>query len=131
MAIPGAGGSFNVNLCTIEVEVADFEGNGRDDILVMSNPPGYPNNDRILLGLSEGNGFFGGATIYTPNGRPYDTAVADFNGDGRSDFVRNFYNINSFSQPSQSRGAEFTQRVKSQAVSASVSAALLCVSAVR
>ncbi|MBV9958187.1 MAG: VCBS repeat-containing protein [Acidobacteria bacterium] len=79
--------TYNVNLCTREVEVADFDSNGRDDVLVRSTPFDQPDNARILLGLSEGNGMFGAATLYVPNGRAYDLAVGDFNGDGKPDVV--------------------------------------------
>jgi hypothetical protein len=86
--------TYNVNLCTSEVEVADFDSNGKDDVLVRSSPIANPQNARILLGLSEGNGFFGGATLYVPNGRPDSLAVGDFNGDGKKDVVAKLVNSN-------------------------------------
>ncbi|HEY0545083.1 MAG TPA: VCBS repeat-containing protein [Pyrinomonadaceae bacterium] len=84
------------NLCPGEIEVADFNTDGRDDVLVRSTPSGNLANSRILLGLSQGNGRFT-RTLYVPNGSPADLAVADFNGDGKQDviaFTSNFDGTN-------------------------------------
>jgi hypothetical protein len=63
--------------------VGDFNGDGRDDILVMANTSGS-----AVVYLSNANGFSAGVlwTAHATNGGRW--VVGDFNGDGRDDILR-------------------------------------------
>lgn len=83
--------TYSTTLCGYEIDVADFNVDGKDDILVASTPS-YPPPQTFLLGLSEGNGFFGAATVYVPSGTKLsDVAPGDFNGDGKPDVAISLY----------------------------------------
>jgi|GEM_PF-1556707 len=68
---------------TYHVTVADFDGNNLDDIAAVN----YDGND-VLIFLSTGAGSFAAPVRYaTDRSNPTGIAVADFNGDFKSDLV--------------------------------------------
>lgn len=73
---------------------ADFEGNGRDDLVVM-RPPGqtqardYIFDGYVAMMLSLGGGAFGEPRFLGSNFVPFSLFVGDFDGDGHPDIVVN------------------------------------------
>jgi Ca2+-binding RTX toxin-like protein len=70
------------------VAVADFNGDGKPDVVVTS---GYQNEptDLINVLLGNGDGTFSQASSYTVANAPGSLIVADLNGDGKPDIVAN------------------------------------------
>jgi len=84
----GGGGTFAaavifaVGARPQSVTIADFNGDGRLDLAVVSNED---NNVSILLG--NGSGAFAAAGNFATGNSPQSVAVGDFNGDGRADLA--------------------------------------------
>src|SRR5262249_49423399 len=66
------------------VAVADVNGDGRPD-LVVANANSFGSTVSVLLG--KGDGSFQGRNIFAAGSSPSSAAVADVNGDGRSDLI--------------------------------------------
>jgi hypothetical protein len=66
------------------VAVADFNGDGKLDLVTANNGPG-PNNVSLLLG--NGDGSFGVASNFSAGGGALSLTVSDVNGDGRPDVI--------------------------------------------
>ena len=66
----------------VEVEVADFNGDARQDLTVSDH---YFND--VLIFLGRGNGTFGEGRRFDVGIRPTNIAVGDFNEDGRKDLA--------------------------------------------
>lgn len=81
-------------ICNRSISVADFNNDGKTDVVFGSD-----SDTKILLGLSDGAGTFGGATFYDVSGVPGDRAIADFNGDGKLDVVVWTYTPITFGDP--------------------------------
>jgi hypothetical protein len=69
------------------VAVADFDGDGRLDLVVVNQGtyPGFEGTVSILLG--KGDGTFRAADNYAVGSHPYSVAVVDLNGDGKPDLA--------------------------------------------
>ena len=74
--------SFGTGNAPYSVAVADFNGDGKSD-LVTADQDG--NTASVLLG--NGNGTFQAKQSFGTGSTPYSVAVADFNGDGVKDLV--------------------------------------------
>ena len=74
--------SANTSANPYAVVVADFNGDGRSD-LVLAN---FGSNEIAVL-LGNGNGTFKAAVNYPVGKTPLGVAVSDFNGDGKADLV--------------------------------------------
>lgn len=79
-----------------KILVADFNGDGRADIVVTDGFDVNSNNQvQVLLG--NGNGTFGVPTVLNTAAFPRGLAAGDFNGDGRLDFATANANGNNLS----------------------------------
>ena len=78
----GATTSFAVGSSPFSVSVADFDGDGVQDLAVAN---GSSNNVSILLG--DGSGSFAVATNFATGDSPQSVSVGDFNGDGNQDLA--------------------------------------------
>jgi FG-GAP-like repeat/FG-GAP repeat len=71
---------------TTTVAVGDFNGDGKPDLVVANDGDlAGPSNVAVLLG--NGDGTFMPAVVFPTNRGTDSVAVADFNGDGKLDFV--------------------------------------------
>ena len=86
--------TYDVQLCNREVSVADFNSDGKSDVVFGS----YSDN-RIIVGLGDGTGSFAGTTLYDPGGVPSTWTVADFNGDNKPDLAVGTYDPVTFGNP--------------------------------
>ncbi len=75
------------------LRLVDVNGDGHLDI-VTSSLPGYAGTslgpyggNSINIALGDGKGGFGAARTYVGKGQAYSIGIADFNGDGKPDFV--------------------------------------------
>jgi hypothetical protein len=66
---------------------ADFNGDGKLDLAVMSNNPGYAVNDAVTVYLGDGKGGFGSPVSYPVGPVAMAMTVGDFNRDGRADMA--------------------------------------------
>src|SRR5207237_843170 len=78
----GAANTFAVGSLPQVVEAADFNGDGKLDLVT---PNFNSNNVSVLPG--NGNGTFGAATTFAAGTQPNAVAAADVNGDGKLDLV--------------------------------------------
>jgi len=74
--------SFSTGGLPYSVAVADFNGDGKSDLVTADNAS---NTASVLLG--NGDGTFQAKQSFGAGGSPASVAVADFNGDGESDLV--------------------------------------------
>ena len=74
--------TYNVGSNPSSVAVADFNGDGKSDLVTADNGA---NKVSVLLG--NGNGTFQARQSFATDLSPSCVAVADFNGDGKSDLV--------------------------------------------
>jgi hypothetical protein len=86
-----------------DVGVADFDGDGKQDVVTVNNGSSYG----ISVYYGNGAGAFSGSVSYTLTDAPNAIAVADFNADGKQDMalISNSYNnlavlINTTTAPS-------------------------------
>jgi uncharacterized repeat protein (TIGR01451 family) len=86
--------SYAVGSQPYSLAIGDFNGDGGSDLAV---PNGGANTFSILAG--NGNGTFAAAVTYPApfSNSPLSIVVADFNGDGKSDFALGNYNSNDVS----------------------------------
>jgi hypothetical protein len=66
---------------------ADFNGDGKLDLAVMSNGPGYAVNDAVTVYLGDGKGGLGSPVSYPVGPVAMAMTVGDFNRDGRPDIA--------------------------------------------
>jgi hypothetical protein len=78
----GAARPFTVGTGPISVAAADFNGDGKLDLVTANRAD---NTVSVLLG--NGDGSFGAASPFTVGTNPTSVAAADFNGDGKLDLV--------------------------------------------
>ena len=77
-----------------DVELADYDGNGRLDVAVAS----YGGN-RVCVLLNNGVGGLEAASVYVMSGNPISVAAGDWDGDGRVDLA-DFYRLaDAFGRP--------------------------------
>lgn len=79
---PGTPASVLVGSTPVDIAAADFNEDGRDDLLVANNISGFAS---VLLG--GGDGTFAAAEAVAVGGSPRAVAAADFDRDGCDDFV--------------------------------------------
>jgi hypothetical protein len=77
-----AAGPFPAGSIPVAVAVADFNGDGKLDLVVANR---FSANISVLLG--RGDGTFLGASNYNAGASPASVAVADFNGDSKPDLA--------------------------------------------
>ncbi|PYI80266.1 MAG: hypothetical protein DME26_21920, partial [Verrucomicrobia bacterium] len=75
-------GTFRAGSQPVSVAVADFNGDGKPDLVVANQVSG---DVSVLLG--NGNGTFQTAVNYASGNGPSSVAVGDFNGDGKRDLA--------------------------------------------
>ncbi|MBN9414676.1 MAG: VCBS repeat-containing protein [Candidatus Eremiobacteraeota bacterium] len=80
-----------------KVLVTDFNADGRADIVVTDGVDAATSNNQAQVFLGNGDGTFGAATVLNTGTFPRGLAAADFNGDGRIDFVTANRNSNNLS----------------------------------
>jgi VCBS repeat protein len=81
------GASFVTGLGPWSMAVADFNGDGRSDLVVANygHTPDYFGTISVLLG--NGDGTFSGQLLYDTGANPNSVAVSDLDGDGHPDIV--------------------------------------------
>ena len=84
--------TYAVGTCPYGVATADFNGDGKADIVAAN----YSSNTVSVL-LNQGSGTFAAQTTYAVGTSPYGVATADFNGDGKADIVAANYSSNTVS----------------------------------
>lgn len=72
-------GPFTTAIDAAEVELGDFNGDGKLDLLITGG--------EIAVLMGNGDGTFGTPTYYATNGGPISSTVADLNGDKHPDIV--------------------------------------------
>jgi hypothetical protein len=75
---------YNTGANPTGIAVADFNGDGKLDLVTADNGPG-PNNVSVLLG--NGDGTFQAPQNYSAGGGALNVTVADVNGDGHPDLI--------------------------------------------
>jgi hypothetical protein len=74
--------SVSVGSMPASITVGDFNGDGKDDLVVVNSGS---SNVSVLLG--DGSGSFGSAASVSVGSMPASITVRDFNGDGKDDLV--------------------------------------------
>ena len=96
--------TYNAGGGTSSIAVADVNGDGKPDLLVVKSGP-----DTVGALLGNGDGTFQTALTYNSGGSsPSSLAVADLNGDGNPDVVVADYNSNTVGVLLNNTGAETT-----------------------
>ena len=78
--------TFSAGNYTHALAVADVNGDGKPDIVVVNEPNGTTLGTVSVI-LGNGNGTFQNCTTFNAGYRPYAVAIADFNGDGKPDLA--------------------------------------------
>jgi hypothetical protein len=89
-------GNLPADACPVGVGVADFNGDGNQDLLITVDYPGLPRYhlpaiSGVRVWLGHGDGTFSKAFTDRSNVGTYGAAVGDFNGDGNPDLVEANY----------------------------------------
>src|SRR5277367_3438736 len=77
---------YKVGIEPLSVAVADFDGDGNLDIAV-TNGLGFGKEGSVMVFFGNGNGTFGGPTVYKLPGYPSGIAAADLNKDHHPDLA--------------------------------------------
>jgi HYR domain/Bacterial Ig-like domain/FG-GAP-like repeat len=96
-------GTFDVGKAPVDIDIADFDGDGAKDLAVANSDS---DNVSVLLGTGiTGAEAFGAATNFAVGDRPYDIESVDFNGDGKADLATPNLNSDNVSVLLNSTGA--------------------------
>jgi hypothetical protein len=80
-----AGVEYHIGFEPLSASVADFNGDGRLDVVVTNR--GLNGNGSVMVFFGNGDGTFRGPTMYKMTSYPYSVAVGDLNGDGVPDLA--------------------------------------------
>jgi hypothetical protein len=69
------------DIATVSFENADFDGDSKSDVVLVSS------QDRLTLAHGDGLGGYTTSTVFAAGGQELASAAADFDGDGRSDLA--------------------------------------------
>ena len=107
--------NYDVGQWPSSITAGDFNNDGAPDIAVVNHGP---STVTVRLGNRTSSNTFGAPTSYPEGDRPFGLATADFNNDGRTDFVcANYWGNNVAVLLNTGAATGFAQQPQSQTVS--------------
>jgi uncharacterized repeat protein (TIGR01451 family) len=113
--------SVGVPALSISVAVADVNGDGKPDLVVVNS---YAQANTVGILLGNGNGTFQAQQTYATGVKPQSVALADVNGDGRVDLLVANSTSNSVSELLADSTGNFTGQIYNVTIGANLSLAV-------